>query len=127
MRPSNAAEIDAYLATMLHELNAGRQRYAVSAAPVAGDLIAAVVEYKSKATSAASNSDQLVCAATEAYAKQGASTLTQSRYLWHSRQMMASVLLKPRERMHWTLDRAFADADLITAAAMSGYNSIESV
>jgi hypothetical protein len=127
MRRSNSAEIDAYLAVMLHELDAGRQRYAVSAVPVAGDLMAAVVEYKSKATSAADHSDQLVRAATEAYAKQGASTLTQSRYLWHSREMMASVLLKPRERMHWTLDRAFADADIVTAAAMSGYNSKEAV
>jgi|GEM_PF-2217306 len=127
MRPSDANEINTYLAAMLHELDAGRQRYAVSAVPVAGDLVAAVVEYKSKATSAAGRSDQLARAAAEAYAKQGASTLTQSRYLWHSRQMMATVLLKPRERMHWTLDRAFADADLVTAAAMSRYNSIEAV
>jgi len=123
MRPSDTNEINAYLAAMLHELNAGRQRYTVNAVPVEGDLVAAVIEYRSKATLATSNQDQLVRAAAEAYAKQGASTLTQSRYLWHSRQMMASVLLKPRERMHWTLDRAFADADLITAAAMSGYNS----
>jgi hypothetical protein len=112
---------------MRHELDAGRQRYVVSAVPVAVDLVAAVVEYKSKASSASGHSDQLARAAAEAYAKQGASTLTQSRYLWHSRQMMASVLLKPRERMHWTLDRAFADADLVTAAAMRGYNSKEAV
>ncbi|HKT86017.1 MAG TPA: DNA methyltransferase [Novosphingobium sp.] len=90
-------------------------------------LVAAVVEYKTKAMSAADHSEQLARAAAEAYAKQGASTLTQSRYLWHSRQMMASVLLKPRERMHWTLDRAFADADLVTAAAMAGYNSKEAM
>jgi hypothetical protein len=127
MRASNADEIDAYRAALLYELNAGRQRYAVTAVPVTSDLMAAIVEYKSKATSAVGHSDQLVRAATEAYAKQGASTLTQSRYLWHSREMMASVLLKPRERMHWTLDRAFADADLVTAAAMSGYNSKEAV
>ncbi|MER8885346.1 N-6 DNA methylase [Mesorhizobium sp. M0816] len=127
MRPSDANQIDAYLAAMLLELNAGRQRYAVSAVPVAGDLVAAVVEYRGKATSAADHSDQLARAAAEAYSNQGASTLTQSRYLWHSRQMMASVLLKPRERMHWTLDQAFFDADLVTAAAMSGYNSKEAV
>ncbi|MBP2296891.1 HsdM family class I SAM-dependent methyltransferase [Azospirillum rugosum] len=127
MRPSDTNEINAYLAVMLHELDAGRQRYAVSAVPVADDLLAAVVEYKGKATTAGGYSDQLARAAAEAYATQGASTLTQSRYLWHSRQMMASVLLKPRERMHWTLDRAFADADLVTAAAMSGYNSKEAV
>lgn len=127
MRPSDATEIAAYLSAMLHELDAGRQRYAVSVVPVAGDLMAAVVEYKSKAMSAPDHSDQLVRAATEAYAKQGASTLTQSRYLWHSRKMMASVLLKPRERMHWTLDRAFADADLVTAAAMSGYKIKEAL
>lgn len=127
MRASETDEIDAYLTAMLHELDAGRQRYMVSAVPVAGDLVAAVVQYKTKATSAADHSEQLARTAAEAYAKQGASTLTQSRYLWHSRQMMASVLLKPRERMHWTLDRAFADADLVTAAAMAGYNSKEAV
>jgi len=125
MRPSNAHEIDNYLVAMLHELDAGRRRYAVSAVPVAENLVAAVVEYKGKATSTGARSDQLAQAAAEAYAMQGASTLTQSRYLWHSRQMMASVLLKPRERMHWTLDRAFADADLVTAAAMSGYSNKE--
>ena len=127
MRPSDAGEIDAYLAAMLHELDAGRQRYAVSAVPVADDLVAAIVEYKGKVDMAAGHAVQLAQAAAEAYAKQGASTLTQSRYLWHSRQMMASVLLKPRERMHWTLDRAFADADLVTAAAMSSYDSREAV
>jgi len=127
MRPSKTDEIDAYLAAMLHELDAGRQRYSVNAVPVAGDLVAAVVQYKSKDMSAADHTAQLARAAAEAYAKQGASTLTQSRYLWHSRQMMASVLLKPRERMHWTLDRAFADADLVTAAAMAGYNSKEAM
>lgn len=127
MRPSDTNEINAYLAAMLYELNAGRQRYSVSAVPVADDLLAAVVEYKGKATTAGCRSGQLARAAAEAYATQGASTLTQSRYLWHSRPMMASVLLKPRERMHWTLDRAFGDADLITAAAMSGYKSKEAV
>jgi hypothetical protein len=127
MRPSKSNEIDAYRAAMLHELNAGRQRYTVRAVPVEGDLVAAVVEYKSQTVLAADHTEQLAQAATDAYAKQGASTLTQSRYLWHSRQMMASVLLKPRARMHWTLERAFADADLITAAAMAGYNSDEAV
>ena len=86
-----------------------------------------MVEYKTKAVSTAYQSEQLARAAAEAYAKQGASTLTQSRYLWHSRQMMTSVLLKPRERMHWTLDRAFADADLVSAAAMAGYDSKEAM
>ena len=127
MRPSHAKEIDAYLAAMRHELDAGRERYVVSAVQVEGDLMAAVVEYKSKTSSGVGHSDQLARTAAEAYAEQGASTLTQSRYLWHSRQMMASVLLKPRGRMHWTLDRAFADADLVTAAAMSGYSSKEAV
>jgi hypothetical protein len=127
MRPSDSKEIEAYLSAMLHELDAGRPRYAVSAVPITENLVAAVVEYKGKATQAGGHSDQLAQAAVKAYTQQGASTLTQSRYLWHSRQMMASVLLKPRERMHWTLDRAFADADLITAAAMSGYKSKEAV
>ena len=127
MRPSDANEIEAYLAAMLHELDAGRQRYTVSSMSADGDLVAAIVQYKSKAAPTADRSEQLVRLAAEAYAEQGASTLTQSRYLWHSRQMMASVLLKPRERMHWTLDRAFADADLVTAAAMAGYNSEETV
>lgn len=127
MRPSDANEIEAYLAAMLHELDAGRERYTVSSMAADGDLVAAIVQYKSKAAPTADRSEQLVRLAAEAYAEQGASTLTQSRYLWHSRQMMASVLLKPRERMHWTLDRAFADADLVTAAAMAGYNSEETV
>lgn len=44
-------------------------------------------------------------------------------YLWYSRELMASVLIKPRDRLHWTLDRAFSDADVITAAAMASSQS----
>ena len=91
---------------------------------VGTDLLATVVEYCAKgAEGGESKTGHLVQAAAQAYSAQGASALTQSRYLWHSRALMASVLLKPRERMHWTLDRAFADADLVTAAAMAGHSS----
>ena len=127
MRPSDKKERNAYCAAMRHELDAGRQRYIVNPVRIADDLVAAVVEYKTEAGSISSRSEQLARAAAEAYGEQGASTLTQSRYLWHSREMMASVLLKPSARMHWTLDRAFADADLVAAAAMSRYNSKEVV
>ena len=35
---------------------------------------------------------------------------------------MQTVLLKPAERLHWTRDRAFGDADLMTAAIMSRFS-----
>lgn len=61
--------------------------------------------------------------ALDEYRRMGASSLTQSRYLWHSRADMTSVLIKPRERLHWSLDRAFADADLVMAAVLAGPTS----
>lgn len=126
LHPSEASQVDGYLAAILHEVDGGKKRYHASVVSVGTDLLATVVQYRSNgAGSAPTETGILVEAATEAYARQGASTLTQSRYLWHSRQAMASVLLKPRERMHWTLERAFADADLITAAAMAGYGGQE--
>jgi hypothetical protein len=124
MQPIEQPQIDAYLGAMLHEIDGGKGRYSASVVPVDPDLLATVVRYHAKGAQPAENGiEQLVSAATQAYASQGASAVTQCRYLWHSRALMASVLLKPRERMHWTLDRAFADADLVTAAAMAGYSS----
>ena len=91
------------------------------------DVVAVVMRYVGMHGSVAdgiSDTDP-VLAATSAYMRQGACSVTQSRYLWHSREAMTSVLIKPRQRLHWTLDRAFADGDLVTAAAMIGFSSRE--
>ena len=122
MRESDETETDAYLDAVLHELDGGRGRYDASVVPVGPDLLAAVVQHRA-ASADGFEVEQLAAQAARLYRDKGASSVAQSRYLWHSRASMASVLLKPREWMHWTLDRAFADADLITAAAMAGYST----
>lgn len=122
MRSTNEAEFDAYVKAMLYEIDGGRNRYTAGVCPLGEHFSAAVVEYRSRVKPSQKTSLELAHMALQAFTVQGASALTQSRYLWHSRELMASVLIKPRERMHWTLDRAIADADLVTAAAMASYN-----
>lgn len=123
MRSTGKAEFEAYVEAMLYEIDNGRERYTVDVYPFGEHFFATVVEYRSKAKPARKNAVELVRMASRSFTSEGASALTQSRYLWHSRELMVSVLIKPRERMHWTLDRAFADADLVTAAGMAGYNN----
>lgn len=123
MRGTDEAEFDAYLKAMLYEIDRGRNRYTADVFPLDQHFIAAVVRYRPKVQLSQKSAPELARMALHAFTLQGASALTQSRYLWHSREMMTSVLIKPRERMHWTLDRAFADADLVTAAAMASFNN----
>jgi len=125
MQASGPHEIDAYLDAVLHVIDGGKGRYTARVVPAGPDLLAAVVQHKAAADERF-EPDHLAEVARRAYVDEGASALSQSRYLWHSRIRMASVLIKPPERMHWTLDRAFSDADLVTAAAMAGYSSQES-
>lgn len=123
MRPSEDEQLEAYVGALLHEVGGTRQRYQALTVPLDGDLLATIIQYRLNGDCLSSEeAAQFVGAATDAYARQGASALTQSRYLWHSPEAMTSVLIKPRQRLHWTLERAFADADLVTAAAMSGMN-----
>lgn len=122
MRSTGEAEFDAYVKAMLYEIDRGRNRYTADVFPLGQHFFAAVVEYRSKVKDSQNSAAELALMALRAFTLQGASALTQSRYLWHSRELMASVLIKPRERMHWTLDRAFADADLVTAAGMASYS-----
>tara|TARA_R110002020_G_scaffold79658_2_gene199422 strand:- start:61 stop:1215 length:1155 start_codon:yes stop_codon:yes gene_type:complete len=121
MDDSGDEELGTYLKVVLHEIDGGKGRYVAGIVSAGADLLATVVQYGDKPAQGP-GLDALAGEAMQAYLADGASSLSQSRYLWHSRAHMASVLIKPRERMHWTLDRAFADADLVIAAAMAGYN-----
>lgn len=119
--PAGEDQVIAYTEALLHEIDMGKARHAVCSASLGDDLAAALVRYVgSKGCSDGPSNADIVGRAYAAYRHQGASGLTQSRYLWHSREDMASVLIKPLERLHWTLDRAFADADLISAAVLAG-------
>ncbi|QKX00486.1 MULTISPECIES: hypothetical protein [unclassified Agrobacterium] len=121
------SELETYTAGLLHEIDGGRNRYNASVLKLDGDLLAVVVEYKAAGVVPDGRAKDFAVRALNTYTNDSASAVTQSRFLWQSREAMASVLVKPRERMHWTLERAFADADLITAAAMAGYDSKEAV
>jgi hypothetical protein len=119
MHCTDEKSFDAYIKTLLHEVDRDRNRYVANHHPVGDNFVAAVVEYKSKSDLHQNRSKELSEMALRDFVKSGASAFTQSRYLWYSRDLMASVLIKPRDRLHWTLDRAFSDADVITAAAMA--------
>ena len=123
MRNTEETEFDAYVKAMLYEIDRGRNRYTANICPLGEHFFAAVIDYRSKVKPSQKTTAELASMALSEFTLQGASALTQSRYLWHSRELMASVLIKPRERMHWTLDRAFADADLVTAASMVSYSN----
>lgn len=123
MHGTSEKEFDEYSKAMVYEIDRGRNRYTANICPVGDHFIAAVIEYRSKSKSPLERSKELAEMALHDFVQQGASALTQSRYLWYSRELMASVLIKPRDRLHWTLDRAFADADIVTAAAMASFQN----
>ncbi|WP_105405172.1 class I SAM-dependent DNA methyltransferase [Neorhizobium sp. T7_12] len=127
LHESQESELETYTAGLLHEIDGGRNRYNASVLKLDGELVAVVVEYRMADAVAGGRAKDFADRALSSYTDDSASAVTQSRFLWQSREAMASVLIKPRERMHWTLERAFADADLITAAAMAGYDSKEAV
>lgn len=121
LRPADDEQEDAYLAALLFEIDGDKPRHATAIYPIEPDLAAVVVRYVgSEGASTDANSAGVLARAVGEYREMGASGLTQSRYLWHSRTDMTSVLIKPRERLHWSLDRAFADADLVMAAVLAG-------
>jgi hypothetical protein len=110
---------------LLSEMDGGKQRYSVMCIDIPGsDLNAIAVSFTGEEV-LSREPQQAVDQALAAFQRHGASGLSQARYLWHSRLAMQTVLIKPRERLHWTRDRAFADADLITAAIMLGFDSRE--
>lgn len=123
MRSTTPMELEAYSEAMIHEIDRGRNRYTADIVPISEHFFAAVIAYRPKMPGSKNSSKDLAEKAMKDFARQGASALTQSRYLWYSRELMASVLIKPDDRLHWTLDRAFADADVITAAAMASSRS----
>lgn len=126
LRPATSDEMDDYRQSLLLEIDAQKGRHSARTAMLSHDLAGAVIRYlpAGSAPDAAAD-DAVLRQALDAYRAEGASSFTQSRYLWHSRQAMATVLIKPLERLHWTLDRAFADADLVTAAVLAGVSSRE--
>lgn len=124
LQPADDEQEGAYLAALLFEIDGDKQRHATAIYPVEPDLAAVIVRYVgSRAPSTDRDDAGVLSRALDEYRRMGASSLTQSRYLWHSRADMTSVLIKPRERLHWSLDRAFADADLVMAAVLAGPTS----
>lgn len=124
--PATPDEMQDYLQSLLLEIDGHKGRHSAHAMTLNHDLASAVIRYLPGGAPPDRAADEAaVSEALEAYKAQGASSFTQSRYLWHSRRAMATVLIKPRERLHWTLDRAFSDADLITAAVLGGVSSRE--
>lgn len=119
--PAQTGQIEVYLEALLFEIDGGKQRHVAAMGLLENDLAAALVRYVGSEGQKNPKADaDFIARAYAEYRLEGASGLTQSRYLWHSRNDMVSVLIKPRERLHWTLDRAFADADLVAAAVLAG-------
>lgn len=125
--PVTSEQLTEYREAIMAQIDRGKGRYDVCSTPLDGNLVATEVRYVGRHRNQADvdKDNSLLRKAISSYEKQGASGLTQSRYLWHSREGMTTILIKPKERLHWTLDRAFSDADLVVAAAMSGMASIE--
>lgn len=118
-------ELATYMQVLLSEIDGEGRHYDVARLEIPGsDLNAITVSFTGDEVPFR-HPLQTVDQAIAAFRRQGASGLSQSRYLWHSRTAMQTVLIKPLERLHWTRDRAFADADLITAAIMLGFDSRE--
>jgi hypothetical protein len=124
--PAKPEEMDDYLQALLQEVDGHRGRHVARATQLGTDLAAALIRYQPADAPLDPQADvDRILRALEAYRAQGASTVTQSRYIWHSRHEMTTVLIKPVQRLHWTLDRAFADADLVLAAILAGAASRE--
>lgn len=122
LRSPNNDELSTYKATLLAEVDRKKGRYIADLVSVTdADLMALVLTYQDE-TSTPPQAGYAVAKALEEYNAEGASGLAQTRYLWHSREDMQTVLIKPVERLHWTRDRAFSDADLIAAAIMSRFS-----
>jgi hypothetical protein len=121
LQAPSADELLSYADTVLGEVGRGKARYVANLESVGQtELMALVLTYVDDAATPPSSSKAVEKALAE-YKAEGASGLAQTRYLWHSRGDMQTVLIKPIERLHWTRDRAYADADLITAAIMSRF------
>lgn len=119
LRGAQADELTAYAETVLAEVDRGKGRYRTSLTKIDGASLTALTLTYVGDDVASPTAASAVERALREYQAEGASSLSQTRYLWHSRDDMQTVLLKPAERLHWTRDRAFGDADLITAAMMS--------
>ncbi|WP_282096052.1 HsdM family class I SAM-dependent methyltransferase [Epibacterium ulvae] len=119
--------LEEYESAVLRQIDRGKGRYSIKSMRLENNLIATEIRYVGGNGDGASTQmdHPTLSKAISTYERQGASGITQSRYLWHSREGMTTVLIKPKEHLHWTLERAFSDADLIVAAAMSGIESIE--
>ena len=114
-------ELSSYAAIVLEEVGRKKARYTAALTPIGdAELMAFVLTYQGD-ENASPRTLEAVKKALAEYHAEGASALVQTRYLWHSREEMQTVLIKPVERLHWTRDRAYADADLIAAAIMSRF------
>ncbi|NTF34130.1 HsdM family class I SAM-dependent methyltransferase [Rhizobium skierniewicense] len=118
-------DVSRYRETLLAEVDGGKGRYEVCHREIEGSDLAAVTIRFVAGTANAVHTDEDADAAVREYRRQGASSMSHSRYLWHSRRLMQTVLIKPRDKLHWSMDRAFADADLVLAAIMSGFDNSE--
>jgi len=125
--PVASDELEDYKCAVLEQVDRGKSRYAINSTELENGLVAIIIQYCGNQSVKASPESSIAYLklATRDYAKQGASGMTQSRYMWHSRKAMTTILIKPKERLHWTFDRAFSDSDLVVAAAMSGFTSTE--
>lgn len=120
-----ADDIVKYRNTLLAEVDGGKGRYKISHREIEGsDLTAVTIKFASTSENSTSAEEEIDEAVRE-YRRHGASSMSHSRYLWHSRASMRTVLVKPRDKLHWSMDRAFADADLVLAAIMSGFDNSE--
>ena len=118
---ANSGQMGSYLKALIDQIDGDKRRHLAGVEIFEDDLAGAMVRYVgSRGEVDQRENAEIIKRAYADYALEGASSLTQSRYLWHSPQEMVSVLIKPRERLHWTLERAFSDADLIAAAVMAG-------
>lgn len=124
LSPASENQQQDYARTLLWELDGNKGRHVVETMVVDPEVSsAAVVRYVGGDSSNRAASQQMcVQEAVREYRSQGGGGITQCRYLWHSTERMVSVLIKPIERLQWTHERAFADADLITARIMAGAN-----
>lgn len=100
VREVSENELGLYRDMLLTEIDGGKGRYEISTIEIDQHHAAAIVRYVGHAVSRTAESNEgLLNAALSDYARRGASSITQSRYLWHSRGSMASVLIKPHERL----------------------------
>lgn len=112
-------EIGRYAHSLLAKIDPGKIGYDLSIIERGdADLTCVVISFLRK-SGGGRTKQSAADEAIKSFKEVGGSALTHSRFLCHSREHMDTVLIKPNQYFHWTLDRAYTDADAVVSEILS--------